>query len=224
LSAGSAAPVATSSSSPTATPDAASASAPNATPVSSPSGGAAVATQPATPPPPEAISLPAGTQISVRLDQDLSSKTSQQGDHFTASVSEDVRVGGKVILEKGSRADGIVAEAKALGKIKGGAMLSLRLDRIQTRYGGYMVSTSTIDRAEKGKGKRTAEFAGGGAALGALIGGLAGHGKGALIGGLAGAGAGTAGSAFTDNHQIELPAETLLTFRLEHSVQVEASR
>jgi hypothetical protein len=54
--------------------------------------------------------------------------------------------------------------------------------------------------------------------LGALIGGLAGGGKGALIGGLAGAGAGTAGSAFTGNKEIVIPAETPLTFRLERAV------
>jgi len=82
------------------------------------------------------------------------------------------------------------------------------------------VATSSIARVEKGKGKRTAVFAGGGGALGALIGGLTGGGKGALIGGLAGAGAGTAGGAFTGNQQIVLPAETILTFRLERPVHV----
>jgi hypothetical protein len=73
---------------------------------------------------------------------------------------------------------------------------------------------------EKGKGKRTAVMAGGGGGLGALIGGLAGGGKGALIGGLVGAGAGTGGAAFTGNKEIVIPAETTLTFRLEHSVTV----
>jgi hypothetical protein len=85
----------------------------------------------------------------------------------------------------------------------------------------YPVATSTVERVEKGKGKRTAGFIGGGGGFGALIGGLAGGGKGALIGGLAGAGAGTAGSAFTDNKPIVLPAETVLTFRLERGVTVQ---
>jgi hypothetical protein len=61
---------------------------------------------------------------------------------------------------------------------------------------------------------------GGGAGLGAIIGGIAGGGKGALIGGLVGGGAGTAGGAFTGNKQIVLPAETVLVFKLEHSVKV----
>jgi hypothetical protein len=77
-----------------------------------------------------------------------------------------------------------------------------------------------MERMEKGKGKRTTGFAAGGGALGAIIGGLAGGGKGAAIGALAGAGAGTAGSAVTGNHEILLPEETLVTFRLEHSVHV----
>ncbi|MGB6695808.1 MAG: hypothetical protein WBE56_16595, partial [Terracidiphilus sp.] len=119
---------------------------------------------------------------------------------------------------------GTVIDAKPLGHFKGGAVLELRLERVHTNWGSYPVATSTIERAEKGKGKRTAAFAGGGGAFGAIIGGIAGGGKGALIGGLAGAGAGTAGSAFTGNHEIFLPAETLLTFRLEHSVHITESQ
>jgi hypothetical protein len=175
---------------------------------------------PQAPPPPAVIDLPRGTAIRVRLDQDLGSKISQPGDSFTATVADDVRVNGKVVIPKEARADGTVIDAKPLGRFKGGAVLSIRLDRVRTKWGSYPVETSSIARAEKGKGKRSAGFIGGGAGLGAIIGGLAGGGKGAVIGGLAGAGAGTAGSAFTGNHQIVLPAETLLTFRLDHSVHI----
>jgi hypothetical protein len=55
---------------------------------------------------------------------------------------------------------------------------------------------------------------GGGAGLGAIIGGLAGGGKGALIGGLAGAGAGTAASAYTGNKDVVIPSESTVTFKL----------
>lgn len=111
-------------------------------------------------------------------------------------------------------------DAKKLGRFKGQAVLALRLERVTTRWGSYAVDTSTMERIEKGKGKRTAGFVGGGGALGAIIGGIAGGGKGALIGGLAGAGAGAAGTAMTGNKEIFLPAETLITFRLDHSVRV----
>ena len=179
---------------------------------------------PATPPPPAVIQLPQGTAIRVRLDQDLGSKINNTGDTFQATVADDVQVNDTTVIEKGARADGEVVDAKALGRFKGGAALAIKLDRVHTRWGSYPVETSSISRAEKGKGKRTGVMAGGGAGLGALIGGLAGGGKGAIIGAIAGAGAGTAGSAFTGNKEIVLPAETLLTFTLEHSVHITEER
>lgn len=175
---------------------------------------------PAAPRQPAAVDLPAGTVIPVRLDEDLGSKISQAGDTFRATVADDVLAGGQVVIAKGARAEGAVIDAKALGKIKGAAVLDIRLERVTTKWGSYTVTTSSIDRSEKGKGKRTAVMAGGGAGLGAIIGGLAGGGKGAAIGAIAGGGAGTAGGAFTGNKQIVLPAETLLNFRLENSLHI----
>lgn len=200
-----------SSTSPSALP-----SAPGAAPGSS----QASTPPPQSPPPPAVVDLPAGTRLHVRLDQDLGSKISQPGESFSATVADDVVVNGQTVIPKGARAQGTVIDAKPLGHFKGGALLEVRLERVRTKWGNYPVATSSIDRVENGKGKRTAEFAGGGGGFGALVGGLAGGGKGALIGALAGGGAGTAGSAFTGNKQIFFPAETLLTFHLEHSVHI----
>ncbi len=198
--------------------------APNSAQTSSPQSGTAPAQPgagaPQAPSQPVVVDLPAGTRIHVRLDEDLGSKISQSGDSFSATVSDDVIVNGQTIIARGSRADGTVVDAKPLGRFKGGALLDIRLIRVHTNWGGYPVETSSIDRAEKGKGKRSAGFIGGGAGLGAIIGGISGGGKGAAIGALAGGGAGTAGTAFTDNKQIVLHAETPLTFNLEHSVHV----
>jgi hypothetical protein len=179
--------------------------------------------QPRTPPPPQVVELPEGTEISVRLDDTLSSKDSRTGENFSATVADDVVANGTVVIPKDSRADGTVVDAKPLGKFKGGAVLALRLSHVHTTWGSYPVETSEVSRTKKGKGKRTAVMIGGGAGLGALIGGLAGGGKGAAIGAAAGAGAGTAGSAFTGNKQIVLPAETLLTFKLQNPVRITES-
>ncbi len=180
----------------------------------------AAAQQPQAPPPPAAVVIPANTRVRVRINQDLGSKINQAGDTFTAAVADPIVIDGQTVIPRDARAEGTVIDARPLGRFKGGALLELRLERIRTQWGSYAVRTSTMERVEKGKGRRTALFAGGGGAFGALIGGLAGGGKGALIGALAGAGAGTAGTAMTGNHQIFLPAETLITFRLERSVTV----
>lgn len=186
-----------------------------------PSTAAPSTSTPSTPAPAPVYTIPAGTRIRVSLGQTLSSKTSQEGEPFSATVTSPVVVDGKEVIHAGASASGTVVEAKPLGRFKGGAVLAVRLDSVRANGRTYEVATSTIERAEKGKGKRTATMVGGGAGLGALIGGLAGGGKGALIGGLAGAGAGTAGSAFTGNKDLVLPAETALTFRLTHAVTVK---
>ena len=172
------------------------------------------------PPPPRVADLPAGTRLRISLGQDLGSKISEPGETFPATIVDNVVVNGQVIIPQGARAQGTVIDAKPLGHFAGAALLEVRLDGVQSRWGIYPVSTTSVDRVEKGKGMRTGLFAGGGAGLGALIGGLAGGGKGALIGGLAGAGAGTAGGAFTGNKEIYLPQGTYLTFHLERSVAI----
>ncbi len=171
-------------------------------------------------PVPVDLTIPAGTHISVTTREELSSKTSQPGQSFTATVASNVVVHGATVVRAGSSATGTVVSAKNQGKIKGQGELSLRLDSIHSGSRNLEVETSAIEQVEKGKGKRTALFAGGGAGAGALIGGLAGGGKGALLGGLLGGGGGAAGGAFTGNKAIIIPAETTLTFRLEHSVTV----
>jgi hypothetical protein len=181
------------------------------------------AAPPPAPEPPKPIVISAGTAITVTLDQALGSKSSQTGDRFSATVAEPVSEGGKVVIPKDSKAMGSVVEAKAKGKVKGEARLKLALVNVTIHGTSYPITTSMSESTEKGKGKRTAVTTGGGAAVGALIGGIAGGGKGAAIGLGVGAAAGLAGGALTGNSQIELPAETRLTFELTNSLTLNPS-
>jgi hypothetical protein len=117
-------------------------------------------------------------------------------------------------LPKGATVNGTVVSAKVKGKIKGEGELSLALTSVSFHDQTYEIQTDVLRSEQKGKGKRTAATTGGGAAGGALIGGLAGGGKGAGIGALVGAGAGLVGGAMTGNKQIEIPAESALSFTL----------
>lgn len=142
---------------------------------------------------PKPVVIPAGTVLTVRLDQALGSKASHTGDTFSATVATPVSVGGKMAIPASSAVSGTVVEAKAKGKIKGEARLQLALKKITIKGQTYLIDASMAGLTEKGKGKRTAKTTGAGAAGGALIGGLAGGGKGLAIGAAVGAGAGLVG-------------------------------
>lgn len=175
---------------------------------------------PAAAPEPQPLVVPAGTTLTVRLGQSVGSKISSPGESFSATLASAVSVDGNTVIPAGASARGTVVDAKPLGRFKGGAVLELRLTSITINGKEKTIETSAVTRTEKGKGKRTAVLAGGGTALGAIVGGLAGGGKGAAIGALAGGGAGAGGAAFTGNKDIVLPAESALSFRLKSSLEV----
>lgn len=167
------------------------------------------------------ITVPAGTVITVRLDEALGSKLSQTGQSFSATVAEAVAVDGKEVIPAGAAASGTVVDAKPLGKFKGGAVLQIKLESVSVGGKNYALETASVDRAIKGKGKRTAAMIGGGAGAGAVIGAIAGGGKGAAIGAAIGAGAGTAGAAYTGNKEIVLPAESAVSFKTLQPLEVK---
>lgn len=177
--------------------------------------------QPAPPPAPPPVVIPAGTLLTVTIDQAVSSKTNNNGDPFAASLAAPISVDGVTVLPTGTRAKGTVVQAESAGRVKGGAVLALTLDSLTVNGQPYSIQTSEFEETIKGRGKRTAIGAGGGAAFGLIVGGLAGGGKGAAIGALAGGGAGTAGTAFTGKRDITIPAETRLHFKLTAPLTVQ---
>jgi hypothetical protein len=170
---------------------------------------------------PRPLVVPADTVIAVVLDQTLSSKTSKSGDKFTATVESPIEIEGKIAIPKGARAEGVVNDAKAAGRFKGGAALNLTLTSVTVNGREHELQTSEATMSSKGKGKRTAVMVGGGAAGGAAIGAVAGGGKGAAIGALIGAAAGTGGAGLTGNRDITLAAETALDFKLLQPVTIK---
>lgn len=167
-----------------------------------------------------AVTIPAGKVLSVSLADEVGSKISQPGQSFGGSLARPVEVNGEIVVPSGARVEGVVVDAKPLGRFAGGALLQLKLESIRVNGQQLPVQTATFTQTLKGKGKRTGVMAGGGAGLGALIGGLAGGGKGAAIGAVAGAGAGTAGAAYTGNKEIVLPAESAVAFTLKEPLKI----
>lgn len=164
--------------------------------------------------------VPAGTSVTVNLDQSVSSKTARAGQTVAGSVAHDVVVDGKTLIPKGSRATLMVTTAQASGRLSTPAKLWMRLNSIDVHGQSYRVATNSSGRTMTGKGKRDAVAIGGGAAAGAIIGAIAGGGKGAAIGAGAGAGAGTVGAAATGKKDIEFPAETKLRFTIRTPVTI----
>jgi hypothetical protein len=206
------------SAAPAAAPPANSASsaAPNAAPAVAPAP-APVAAAPPPPPEPVKLTAQAGAPVVVTVTQQLSASKNNVGDGFTGVLAQSVKTaGGATVFPRGARVVGTVVAAKGQGRFKGSGALGIQV----TSISGRSVSVSSYEKEQKGKGKRSAGFIGGGAGGGALIGGLAGGGKGALLGGLIGAGAGTAGAAFTGNKDVVIPSESTVTFHLTAPVTI----
>ena len=152
--------------------------------------------------------IPAGSRITVRTGSEISSGTAKTGQTFDATLARDVVSGGKTVAKAGSPVKGKVTLAKSSGRLHAPGQLTLRL----TSVAGIPVSTSSYHTQGKSHTKSNATKIGGGAAAGALIGGLAGGGKGAGIGALAGGAAGTGVAAYTGKEEAVVHAESAITF------------
>jgi hypothetical protein len=180
---------------------------------------AAPATPPPPPPPPKAT-IPAGTNMAVRLVDAIDSEKNQPGETFRATLNSPLATEGDIAIPAGYDVEGHIVDVKSAGKFAGQSLLVLQLDRITVGGKSYSIQTDQYKRQGSSRGKNTAEKVGAGAAIGAIIGGIAGGGKGAAIGAAAGGGLGGGVQAATKGQQIKLPSETVLNFTLQNPVTV----
>jgi hypothetical protein len=187
-------------------------------PVAAPAPGSAPIVRPAD------VNVAAGTNLTIRIDQHISVKTSRAGDRFTGEVVEPVvGVGDRVVIPKGAPVSGVVVASHRRGHFKGSSILELRLTYLTLNGSRYALDTGDLTRTKKGKGKRSAAIIGGGAGLGMLVGGVATGGVGLLVGGLVGGGGGTLLSGLTGNRDIEIPAESIVRFKLADNLVIQPS-
>lgn len=212
----------------------------NAADASAPAGGAPPAGAPpsspgAAPPPDHDYvpaetfhTIPAGTTIAVRTDQAIDSKTAAAGQSYSGVVARNVLDSdGRVAIPRGSSATLVIRDAEAQGKFQGQSELAVDVAAVRVEGRRYRLETSDfVERGRQGVGtnRRTAEFTGGGTALGGIIGALAGGGKGAAIGALSGAAAGAATQSATRGKGVRIPAESVLSFRLEAPIRIREMR
>ncbi len=179
-----------------------------------------------TPMLPADIQIPRGTTLAIRINEHISVKTSRAGDGFSGEVVHDVIADGsnQVAIPRGTPVHGVIDASHRRGHFKGRSILELRLTSMELGGQKYDLDTRDNLRTKKGKGKRSAAFIGGGAGLGMLVGGIATGGVGLVVGGLAGGGLGTAIGGLTGNRDIEIPAESVMNFRLADDLAVAPSQ
>src|SRR5450631_4022144 len=171
---------------------------------------------------PVSVSIPAGTTLTIRIDQRISVKTSRAGDTFTGEMVLPVLDSdNSVLVPKGATVGGVVDLAHRRGHFKGKSLLELRLTSLTMNGTQYPLETRDLARGKKGKGRRSTALIAGGSGLGMLVGGLATGGVGLVVGGLVGGGAGTAAAGLTGNRDIEIPAESIVRFNLADDLVVQ---
>ncbi|HEX4168536.1 MAG TPA: hypothetical protein VHZ55_23990 [Bryobacteraceae bacterium] len=163
--------------------------------------------------------IPAGTDVLVRVDEAINSKTADEGRVYAAHLDQDLLdSNANVAVRKGAPAEVLVRQ------VVSGKDLVLDLQALSVDGRRYFVTADDYDQTRKHKGiglnQRTGVMVGGGTIFGSIIGALAGGGQGAAIGALGGAAGGGLTQIFTRGKAVKVPAEAVLTFRLERPLRL----
>jgi hypothetical protein len=160
--------------------------------------------------------IPAGTTFAIQVNESINS--TQAGKTYAAEVAQDiVDQSGRLLVPRGSPAQLAVVQTSEGGTV-GTATMELGIRSVSVSGRTYSITTAGVEQRGTeglGKSRRTAGMVGGGALLGTLIGAVAGGGTGAAIGAVVGAAGGAATQVLTRGKEVRVPAETVLTFRLD---------
>jgi hypothetical protein len=182
-------------------------------------------------------SLPTGTAVKMKLENTLTTFSTQAGDPFSARVTEAVVVDGKTVIPVGATVQGRVTKTSEPRRIAGKPTISIFPEHLVLPNGDrFMLNATLVDTSArhgtdvnnegqfKGKGHdgKDVTEVGMGTGGGMLIGGLAGGGKGLLIGGAIGATA-TIAHWLGKHRSTMLPAGTELAMELNRPMVMSAS-
>ena len=168
----------------------------------------------------QVLSVPAGTNIQVRMIDSINSDQNHAGQVFRGSLDSAIRAGNRIVAPRGATAFVRLIEARSAGRIKGRSELRLQLDRIDVGNQSLIVKSDVLGFRGKSESKKTGKNAGIGALVGGGLGAIFGGGTGAAVGAGLGAGAGVAANAAHEGEQVRIGSESLLTFRLAAPLHV----
>ncbi|HYO84010.1 MAG TPA: YMGG-like glycine zipper-containing protein [Bryobacteraceae bacterium] len=164
--------------------------------------------------------VPAGTALVVRMIDDVDSERDSVGQTFRATIDEEVVVGGMTAIPRNADAEIKLVDDKQAGRLSGRTELTLDIVSVTVNGRTLAVSTGEVTQQGESRTRETATRTGGGAALGAIIGAIAGGGKGAAIGAVTGAAAGGAVQVMTRGPKVRIPSESRLTFTLANPLSL----
>ena len=168
--------------------------------------------------------IPAGTQLDIRTNENITADESSVGREYSAEISKDVMgPNGQLLIPRASPATLTVQDISSGSMGVGSNQVALGLKAVSINGRSYLVQTDTAKASGNrgiGANRRTAEMTGGGALLGTLIGAVAGGGKGAAIGAVVGAAGGATAQVLTRGKEVKVPAETVLSFKLDQPVML----
>ncbi len=168
----------------------------------------------------DAVIVPVGSVIRVRINQGMDSRKTAPGTGFDGIVLNDVVAGGAIAIPRGAFVQGVVADVHNAGQLKGQGALSLQLTQVTLGDRTYPLVSDAWSQQGPSKTGNTVSNTVGMSAVGALIGGVAGGGVGAAVGAGIGGIAGLGVSSASRRGEVIIPSEAILSFRLTQPLEL----